>query len=83
MIKIQQIFLIYLLIHQLKEGIITYLNGLKKITKDFTNLKDLQNEESKLHNILLICNQKYKYCYYNCCLLKNNDKEHKCPYNHK
>ena len=56
---------------------------LNEITKDFKNLKELQNKDSNLNNKWIICNQKCKYCYYKCCLLQNHDKEHKCAYDHK
>ena len=56
---------------------------LQEITRDFNNLKNLQNPYSPLDNIWKICNQDCKYCFLKCCKLQGHDNIHECPYNHK
>ena len=58
-------------------------NWVKQITNDFNDLKNMQIQDSRLDNIWTICQDRCKYCYYNCILLQGHDKEHKCPYDHK
>ena len=71
---------IYALIKRRNDNVNKWL---QELTQNYNNLKQLQKLDSPLNNIWIICQQKCRYCYYNCNKLEGHKGFHECPYDHK